>query len=74
MNTLVEFEADQLAMLLKQGDHIAIRMFMESMSLPVDVQDKILDDVSQLRTCNSVNIGSIIESHGYSTISERIRG
>ena len=41
MNTLVEFEAKTLVELFHKGDILSIHMFMDSMSMPFDVQDKL---------------------------------
>ncbi|GGI84105.1 hypothetical protein [Shewanella gelidii] len=72
MNTLVEYEAQELASLFDQGDMLSIRMFMENMHMPLDVQDKICTEISSLRHQEQNEIAKVIESHGQSSIAEKM--
>ncbi|MBO2547422.1 hypothetical protein [Shewanella algae] len=48
MNHIVDFEARTLATLLASGDILGMRMFMERMQMPLDIQDRLLHQASGL--------------------------
>jgi hypothetical protein len=73
MNTLIEFEAAKLADLFDQGDSLAMHMFMENMHMPIDVQNKLMEEISSLNQIDQNSIGKIIENHGQSQLSERLK-
>ncbi|CAM3910334.1 MULTISPECIES: hypothetical protein [Shewanella] len=73
MNTLIEFEAQRLADLFTQGDTLSIHMFMDSMSMPFDVQEKLFNEISALKNLDQQQIAQVIESHGQSLIQELYR-
>ncbi|ASJ96414.1 hypothetical protein [Shewanella marisflavi] len=70
MNTLIEFEAQRLVDLFTQGDALSIHMFMDSMSMPFDVQEKLFNEISALKNLDQQQIAQVIESHGHSLIQE----
>ncbi len=70
MNTLVEFEAKRLADLLLKGDLLSIHLFMDSMSMPFDVQSKLLDEFAVLQNPDQNSIAALIESHSSSSLNE----
>ncbi|MCE9679561.1 hypothetical protein LZP69_10360 [Shewanella sp. AS1] len=70
MNALVEFEARKLVDLLGRGDLLSVQMFMDSMSMPFDVQDKLLNELASLKNPDQNAIAALIESHGNSLLSE----
>lgn len=72
MNTLVEFEARKLVDLFDQGDILSIHIFMDSMSLPFDVQDKLFSEISALKNPDQHAIAQIIESYGSSSLHEHL--
>ncbi|QIR14218.1 hypothetical protein [Shewanella aestuarii] len=72
MNTLIEYEASKLADLFDQGDRIAMHMFMENMHMPIDVQNKLMEEISALNHIDQNSIGKIIENYGQSQFSERL--
>lgn len=72
MNALIEMEASKLTTLFDHGDILGIRMFMEHMNIPLDVQDKLYDEISSLNQLNPQQVSQIIENHGYSQLSERL--
>ena len=41
MNALIEIEATEFSQLFKSGDMLGIRMFMEHVRMPLDVQAKL---------------------------------
>ncbi|MCG9757065.1 hypothetical protein L1D40_17895 [Shewanella insulae] len=73
MNTLIEFEAQRLADLFTQGDTLSIHMFMDSMSMPFDVQEKLFNEISALKNLDHQQIAQVIESHSQSLIQELYR-
>ncbi|KIO37493.1 hypothetical protein [Shewanella sp. cp20] len=73
MNTLIEFEAQRLADLFTQGDTLSIHMFMDSMSMPFDVQEKLFNEISALKNLDHQQIAQVIESHCQSLIQELYR-
>ncbi|WP_180961069.1 hypothetical protein [Shewanella sp. GutCb] len=47
-------------------------MFMEKMSIPLDVQGTLINEISVLKHRGRHNIAKIIESHGQSALSDRL--
>ncbi|QYJ78487.1 hypothetical protein [Shewanella acanthi] len=72
MNALIEIEATEFSQLFKRGDALKIRMFMEHVHMPLDVQDKIIDEISALTKLEQETIARLIETHSHSEISERL--
>ena len=72
MNRLIEVEATEFTQLFKSGDTLGIRMFMEHVHMPLDVQDKIFDEISALTQLDFDKIARLIETHAHSQISERL--
>ena len=72
MNSLIEMEANKLSTLFGHGDILGIRMFMEHMNIPLDVQDKLFDEISALTHIDQKQIGAVIEAFGQSQLSERL--
>lgn len=72
MNNLVEFEAQELTALFAEGDMLSIKMFMETMGMPCDVQDRLISEISSLKEQNRNEIGQIIESYGQSHVTDRL--
>ncbi|WP_434951320.1 hypothetical protein ACRWQL_17385 [Shewanella sp. HL-SH4] len=72
MNALVEYEASQLMALFRQSDNLGMHMFMEHMSIPVDVQDLLINEISTLRQLDQHSVGEVIEHYGQSLMSERL--
>ncbi|MCG9696320.1 hypothetical protein [Shewanella sp. Isolate11] len=70
MNALVEFEAKRLADLLHKGDLLSIHMFMDSMSMPFDVQSKLMSEFASLKSPDHNSIAALIESHSNSSLNE----
>ena len=73
MNTLIEYEASKLVDLFGKADNLAMHLFMDNMSMPVDVQDRLISEISALSQINQQSVGEIIEHHGQSLMSERLR-
>lgn len=72
MNALIEIEANEFSQLFKNGDTLGIRMFMEHVNMPLDVQDKIYDEISALPQLEQNAIAQLIETHSHSQIPERL--
>ncbi|UJF23408.1 hypothetical protein [Shewanella sp. OMA3-2] len=72
MNALVEYEANQLMALFGQRDELGMHMFMEHMHIPVDVQDRLINEISILCQLDQHSVGELIEHHGQSLMSERL--
>ncbi|MBT1445736.1 hypothetical protein KJI95_14580 [Shewanella sp. JM162201] len=71
MNALIDFEAERLAALIGRGDVLGIRMFMEHMQMPLDVQDRLCNEMNSLSS-DRTRIASWLEDHGQSAIPERL--
>lgn len=72
MNALIEMEASKLTSLFGNGDVLGIRMFMEQLHMPLDVQDRLFDEISALANLDSQQICHLIEAHGQSNLPERL--
>lgn len=72
MNALIELEATTLTTLFSHGDVLGIRMFMEHMNIPLDVQDRLYDEISALKHLNHHQVSKVIETFGQSQLSERL--
>ncbi|GAB1065062.1 MAG: hypothetical protein SAqMacA_28820 [Shewanella algae] len=72
MNHIVDFEARTLATLLASGDILGMRMFLERMQMPLDVQDRLLHQASSLSSFDVEGIAALLEEDGQSLISERL--
>lgn len=72
MNALIEIEAAEFSQLFKSGDTLRIRMFMEHVHMPLDVQDKIIDEMSALSNFEHHEIVSLIEANSHSQIHDRL--
>lgn len=72
MNALIEIEASEFSQLFKRGDTLSIRMFMEHVHMPLDVQDKIYDEILALTQFEQDTIARLIETHEHSQIPERL--
>lgn len=72
MNHIVDFEARTLATLLASGDILGMRMFMERMQMPLNVQDRLLHQASGLSSFDVEGIAALLEEGGQSLISERL--
>ncbi|MCP3128662.1 hypothetical protein [Shewanella sp. KJ2020] len=72
MNALIEIEATEFSQLFKSGDALSIRMFMEHVRMPLDVQDKLFHEISALTDLEQDTIARLIETHSHSLISERL--
>ncbi|EGM69415.1 hypothetical protein [Shewanella sp. HN-41] len=72
MNALIELEATKLTTLFSHGDILGIRMFMEHMNIPLDVQDRLYDEISALKNLDQNQVSQVIEAFGQSLLSERL--
>ncbi|GIU50286.1 hypothetical protein TUM4630_30870 [Shewanella algidipiscicola] len=50
MDALVEFDVKKLVDLFVQGDTLSIRVFMAPVSISFDVQDRLFNEISALKT------------------------
>lgn len=68
MNALFRHQAKCLNQMINARDEAQAHIYLEQlMLLPVDVQDKIIEDISQLKNCNSDAVANII---GYYSIMD----
>jgi len=72
MNALIEIEASEFSQLFKRGDALSIRMFMEHVRMPLDVQDKLFHEILALADLEQDTIARLIETHSHSLIPERL--
>ena len=59
MNALIELEAT-LTTLFRPRRCIRIRMFMEHMNMPLDVQDRLYDEISALKHLDQHQVSKVI--------------
>lgn len=61
MSSTWESHAQKLVNLVDANEPILAHLFLEKlMLLPVDVQDKIIDEISHLECCSSEQVAKII--------------
>lgn len=61
MNALFRHQAKCLNQMINANNEAQAHIYLEQLLLlPVDVQDKIIEDISQLKNCNSDAIANII--------------
>lgn len=61
MSSIWQNQASHLIALLDQNRDVQAHLYLERLMLfPVDVQDKIIDEVSHLTHCNSESVAEII--------------
>ncbi|GAA6173657.1 hypothetical protein NBRC116592_33270 [Colwellia sp. KU-HH00111] len=64
MSTLFKDQARCLGQMIDANNEAQAHLYLEQLLLlPVDVQDDIIEDVSQLKNCNSEAIATIIGHH-----------
>lgn len=65
MSLIWEHHANHLANLMGDNDQLQAHLYLEQLMLfPVDIQDKIINEIANLAKCNTDNISQII--HFYS--------
>ena len=68
MSVLWKNHADHLHMLINNNNETQAHLYLEQLLLfPVNIQDKIIEDISQLNHCNKDEISGIIDHY---TLSE----
>lgn len=61
MSAIWKNHASRLAEMISNNNETQAHLYLEQLMLfPVDIQDKIIDDISNLSNCNSDAISSII--------------
>jgi hypothetical protein len=64
MSAISKCEARRLNQIIDTNNEIQAYIYLEQLLLfPADVQDKIIEEISQLPQCNSVAIASIIGNY-----------
>ena len=64
MNLIWKTHALQLANMIKENHETQAHLYLEQlMLLPVDIQDKIIEDISNLAHCRSDAIAEIISHY-----------
>ena len=64
MSAIWKNHADHLSRMINANKETQAHMYLEQLMLfPVDVQDRIIDDISHLSDCNSDDIASIINRY-----------
>jgi len=67
MDAISKYETQKINQLIDTNNEIQAYIYLENLLLfPLDVQDKIIEEISQLPQCNSAAIANIIGN--YSTI------
>lgn len=82
MNSIIETQAKALGELceraqkhhkfINEADDLKAHLYLESMQVPVDIQDKILNAIHRLKTINADKILIIIEHCSKNQSSERL--
>ncbi|WP_394173325.1 hypothetical protein [Thalassotalea litorea] len=61
MGSVWRHHAEHLANLLADKEELKAHLFLEQLMLfPVDIQDKIIEDIAKLPRCNSDDVAEII--------------
>ncbi|WP_371185303.1 hypothetical protein [Thalassotalea maritima] len=61
MGSIWIHHAERLHSILNANDELQAHLYLEQLMLfPVDIQDKIIEDISNLATCNNEDIAKII--------------
>ncbi|WP_394130069.1 hypothetical protein [Shewanella maritima] len=72
MNNVVEYEAGVLVDLVASGDSTRINMFMDSMGMPYDVQDKLISELMALDSINQDQVAEILENNTMHSLSSHL--
>lgn len=61
MSAIWKNQASRLIDIINSNNESHAHLYLEQLMLfPVDIQDKIIEDISQLRQCNSSEVANII--------------
>ncbi|GHF92283.1 hypothetical protein [Thalassotalea marina] len=64
MSAIWRNHANKLAELISNNNETQAHLYLEQLMLfPVDIQDKIIEDISHLSNCNSESISNIINQY-----------
>ncbi|OKY24779.1 hypothetical protein [Thalassotalea sp. PP2-459] len=64
MSALWRSHACRLATLIADNNETQAHLYLEQLMLfPVDIQDKIIEDISHLSNCNSEAISNVISNY-----------
>jgi hypothetical protein len=64
MSAIWKNHAERLIELINSNNETNAHLYLEQLMLfPVDIQDKIIDDISQLEHCNSEQVAGIISKY-----------
>lgn len=64
MSAIWRSHASRLAALMADNNETQAHLYLEQLMLfPVDIQDKIIEDISHLSNCNNESISDIISSY-----------
>ena len=64
MSVIWKNHADRLITLINSNNESDAHLYLEQLMLfPVDIQDKIISDVSHLKHCNTDEVASIINRY-----------
>ncbi|SEL72012.1 hypothetical protein SAMN05216262_1196 [Colwellia chukchiensis] len=64
MSAIWNNHADRLIELINHNSDTYAHLYLEQLMLfPVDIQDKIINDVSTLKHCNTDNVAKIINQY-----------
>jgi len=61
MSATYKHQARYLHQLIEENNNIQAHLYLEQLLLlPVDIQDKVIEDISHLTNCNSDSVANII--------------
>ncbi|WP_286235550.1 hypothetical protein [Thalassotalea sediminis] len=64
MSAIWRSHASRLAELMANNNETQAHLYLEQLMLfPVDIQDKIIEDISHLSNCNSEAISNVISNY-----------
>jgi hypothetical protein len=64
MSAIWKNHANQLVGMIKEHNETQAHLYLEQLMLfPVDIQDKIIDEISHLNHCNNDAVASIISHY-----------
>ncbi|NRA61482.1 MAG: hypothetical protein HRU25_11345 [Psychrobium sp.] len=62
MNQVIETQAQVLADLNCSQDEFSCHIFLENQHFPLNIQDKILNEIGRLKVPNAGNIAKVIDN------------
>lgn len=62
MNSVIEAQASRLAELRCEENSMSCHLFLDTLNIPLDIQDRILSEMAKLKTVDTGNIARVIDN------------